>query len=65
MPVTADERYYRVRAAGAEIATHGHTELERRVMREWRWFTRAEIAGWHEPIYPEDLIEMLDALEDA
>ena len=30
-------------AATTEIATHGHTELERRVMQEWRWFTRDDM----------------------
>ncbi len=64
VPVTADERYYLVRAESPEIATHGHTALERRVMHEWRWFTRTEIASWPETIYPEDLLAMLDSLSE-
>ncbi len=60
VPVIADERYYRVRHPGGVIDTGGHTELERRVMREWRWFAPREIAGFAEPIFPEDLVEMLD-----
>ena len=64
--VIADERYFLVHAGDAAIATHGHTELERRVMRAWRWFTRDEIAGWPETIFPEEIVAMLDAaLEDA
>jgi len=64
--VTADERYFLVHAGDAAIATHGHTELERRVMREWRWFARDEIATWPEAIFPEEIVAMLDAaLEDA
>ena len=43
-PVTADERYFRIRVPAGEIATHGHTELEREIMREHRWFTRAHVA---------------------
>ncbi len=62
VPVKADERYFLVRTDAAEIASHGHTELERRVMRSWRWFDRSEIAGWPEKIWPEDLIEMLESL---
>lgn len=62
VPVEADERYFLVRTDAAEIASHGHTELERRVMRSWRWFDRSEIAGWPEKIWPEDLIEMLESL---
>ncbi|WP_375398224.1 NUDIX hydrolase [uncultured Sphingomonas sp.] len=57
--VAADERYFLVRAEAAEIATTGHTELERRVMIEWRWFTAGEIAAEDEPVYPDDLVEMM------
>ena len=63
IPVTADERYFLVRAPGAEIGTAGHTELERRVMRSWRWFSRAEIAAHDEPVFPENLLAMLDRIE--
>lgn len=57
--VTADERYFLVRTAARAIDVGGHSELERRVMRDWRWFTPAEIAGSRETIYPEDLIDIL------
>lgn len=60
VPVEADERYFLVRADAVDIASHGHTELERRVMRSWRWFDRAEIPTWPEKIWPEDLIELLE-----
>lgn len=63
VPVTADERYFLVRAPHAEIATTGHTELEQRVMREWRWFTPAEIAAHDEPIFPLDLLAMLEEID--
>ena len=59
-PVTADERYFRVAIDAAEVDPAGHTELERRVMTSWRWFTPDEIAAWPEAIYPEDLAAMLD-----
>lgn len=62
VPVIADERYFLVRAGDCAIDTSGHTELEQRVMREWRWFARDEIAGWGEPIFPEDLTQMLETL---
>jgi len=63
VPVTADERYFRV-VLGEDIDpdaidTGGHTELERRVMRGWRWFTVADLATLEEPWFPEDLLEML------
>lgn len=63
VPVWADERYFLVWTDVEAIETGGHTALEQRVMRGWRWFTRDEIAAHDEPIFPEDLLDMLTALE--
>lgn len=60
VPVTADERYFRVDVDAFEVDPALHTDLERRVMQSWRWFTRAEIANWPEAIYPTDLLAMLE-----
>jgi 8-oxo-dGTP diphosphatase len=60
VPVTADERYFRVEAGACTIDTAGHTELERRVMQTHRWFAVDEIGGWAEPIFPRDLVEILE-----
>ena len=57
IPVAADERYFLVRTDTAEIATVGHTELERSVMRDWRWFSREELARHDEPFFPTDLLD--------
>ncbi|AJP74123.1 NUDIX hydrolase [Sphingomonas hengshuiensis] len=65
VPVDADERYFLVRTDAGAIDTGGHTALEQRVMRSWRWFTRAEIAAHDEPIFPEDLIEMIDVAQGS
>ena len=64
-PVTADERYFRVVVEAAPLEdiwvdTSGHTELERAVMREHRWFSRSELSAWHEPIFPPELLDLLD-----
>lgn len=61
--VTADERWFRVDVAEATVDTAGHTELERRVMTQHRWFARADLAGWPERIYPDDLALMLEATD--
>ena len=63
VPVTADERYFRVRTDSSEIDTTGHTPLEQRVMQSWRWFSRNEIAAHPEMIFPEDLLALLAATE--
>jgi len=62
VPVSADERYFLVRVEDAAIDTARHTELEQRVMTQWRWFAPDEIASWPERIYPEDLIELLQTI---
>ena len=59
-PVTADERYFRIRVPASEIVTHGHTELEREIMREHRWFTRTELRDWREPIFPPEILTLLE-----
>lgn len=61
--VTADERWFRVDVDAREIDPAGHTELERRVMTQWRWFTHDEVANCPDPIYPEDLLTMLEVTE--
>jgi 8-oxo-dGTP diphosphatase len=60
--VHAEEVYFRVRldAQAPAIDTGGHTALEQRVMREWRWFDAAALRALDEAWYPEDLPEMLD-----
>lgn len=64
VPVSADERYFAVRTDVTEIDCGGHTDLEARVMREWRWFGRDELQRHDEPYFPEDLGTML-ALTEA
>lgn len=63
--VTSDERYFLVRISDAAIDTAGHTALEQRVMTSWRWFDRAAIAAHHEAIYPDDLLQMLEQVNEA
>jgi len=57
--VIADERYFLVRTDAREIDAAGHTELERRVMQQWRWFTPADLAVLDEQYFPEDLTTIL------
>lgn len=57
-PVEADERYFIVRVAQARIETHGHTELEQRVMTQHRWFKASELDTWHEAVFPANLAEI-------
>lgn len=62
--VRADERWFRVTVDACDIDVGGHTELERRVMTQWRWFERGELANWPETIYPADVLTMLEQTDD-
>lgn len=58
--VQADERYFLVKIDKERITTANHTELERKVMTQHRWFELAELTGWQEAIFPENLRDMID-----
>ncbi|MBX9644016.1 MAG: NUDIX domain-containing protein [Novosphingobium sp.] len=64
-PVTAHEAYFHVRVDSRAIDTGGHTEHEVQVMQSHRWFTRDELANWHETIFPENILEYLTQGEAA
>lgn len=64
-PVQADERFYLVRVSEAAIDTSRHTALEQRLMTQHRWFTRDELASWHEAVFPVNLIAMIDQQESG
>lgn len=59
-PVQADERYYLVRVAKTLIDTANHTELERSVMTQHRWFTLGELRDWPEAVYPATIADMIE-----
>jgi len=59
-PITSDERFYRVETVSFTPDKRGHTEIEQALISEFRWFTRAELAQWHEPVFPVNILELLD-----
>jgi 8-oxo-dGTP pyrophosphatase MutT (NUDIX family) len=63
-PVKSVEHFFHHRVAEARIDTSGHTALEREVMREHRWFVRAELGGWPETIYPLDLATLVERITE-
>jgi 8-oxo-dGTP diphosphatase len=60
--VVADERFFVVRTDDDAVSREHWTELERKVMVEHRWWTRAELAATREVVFPENLQEMLAQL---
>ncbi len=59
-PITSDERFFRVRTRNFIPDTTGHTAIERELIKEFRWFTRAELANWPEPVFPVSILDLLD-----
>ncbi len=58
--VLADERYFMVRGAGGAISDAEHTELERRVMTEHRWWTLKQLRTTDQIVFPEDLADLIE-----
>jgi 8-oxo-dGTP pyrophosphatase MutT (NUDIX family) len=58
-PVQADERFFLVRVAEAQIDTSGHTETEQALMTQHRWFTLDELEDWPEAVFPANLADMI------
>ena len=63
--VRGDERWFRVDVDACDVDARGHTELERRVMGEWRWFTAGDLAALDETVFPADLAALLTATAPA
>jgi 8-oxo-dGTP pyrophosphatase MutT (NUDIX family) len=59
-PVRSDERFFRLRVETLDVLDHGRTALEVQMGMTHRWFTRAELTCWHEPIFPETILSLLD-----
>lgn len=57
-----DEWYYLGRTERTRTDTGGHTELERRSVAALRWWTREELAGTRETVYPNGLAGLLRTL---
>jgi 8-oxo-dGTP pyrophosphatase MutT (NUDIX family) len=58
-PVQADERFFLIHVAKAEIDTSRHTATEVALMTRHRWFTLDELADWPEPVFPVELAAMI------
>jgi len=57
--VSSDEHYFLVRVDSADTSSTHWTELERAAIADQHWWTRAELIGTTDTVYPEDLAEML------
>ncbi|MDQ8726742.1 NUDIX domain-containing protein [Bradyrhizobium sp. LHD-71] len=60
--VLADERFFIVKTENGVVSREHWTALEREVMSEHRWWSRAELAQTKDVIFPENILEMLAPL---
>ena len=57
--VIADERFYLVETTLFEPHPGEWTDLERSILKEWRWWSEQELFETPDQIWPEDLVELL------
>lgn len=60
-PAVSDEWYYVVRLGADALSWEGWTDFEREVMVEHHWWSREDLRGTRATVWPENLLEMLDA----
>ncbi len=61
--VIADERFFLVKTGYHVVSNAQWTELEREVMADHRWWSRAELLRPAEPVFPEDILDLLAVAE--
>src|SRR3712207_6227450 len=57
------EDYFLLRTAAFSAAPTAHSDLEMMAVLGTRWWSREELRGTAERVYPEELVEVLDRLE--
>jgi len=60
--VDQEEVFFGLTVAPFEVNDAGHTDEERLTMTEHRWWTREELAGTTETVWPAELLELWDRL---
>ncbi|MCW1427862.1 NUDIX hydrolase [Novosphingobium sp. JCM 18896] len=58
-PIRSLEHFFWAVTDRTEINVSGHTELEQSIMQGHRWFTPEEVADWHEPIFPQNIVNLI------
>jgi len=61
--VRANECYFLVRVPNSSITTKYRTALEREIIAEHRWWTQSDLRTSNEPVYPEDVFDMVPNVE--
>jgi 8-oxo-dGTP pyrophosphatase MutT (NUDIX family) len=61
--VDQQEVFFGLTVAAFDVDDAGHTEEERITMTRHRWWTRDELAGTTETVWPAELLELWDRME--
>ncbi|HZB50685.1 MAG TPA: NUDIX domain-containing protein [Mycobacteriales bacterium] len=57
-----DDNFFVLRADPFEVSAAGRTALEQRIIGEARWWSAADVRAATDPVFPECLADLLDAL---
>ena len=61
--VRQDEVFFGLRASAFEVSDVGHTEEERITMTSHRWWSREELAGTDQTVWPVAVLELWDLMQ--
>ncbi len=61
--VDQEEVFFGLAVAAFDVDDAGHTDEERLTMTEHHWWTRAELAGTTETVWPAQLLELWDRMD--
>lgn len=59
------EHFFAARADAVDLVTDRWTDLERRAVTGWRWWSTGELTAREVVVFPEDLVELVRAAHDA
>ena len=60
--VAADERYFVIEADEVAVSREGWTPLEQEVMKDFKWWSVAELEATEATVWPNDLAAMLRSI---
>jgi 8-oxo-dGTP pyrophosphatase MutT (NUDIX family) len=61
--VVQDEVFFAATVPAFDVDVAGHTEEERLTMTAHRWWTREELAGTTETVWPESVLDLWDRMD--
>jgi 8-oxo-dGTP diphosphatase len=63
--VAADERYFAIAASDSSVSRGGWTALEQEVMKDFKWWSVADLERTTDTVWPSDLATLLQSILSA